>query len=127
MDSKGNCVAVQLASLLNMPLDKVENQIDHIWKVLPEPEKRQYDIDGEPKTWRELGVTAKMITNFGLNNGMNVHIMSGGRKIAQFKHDKGRKNCASALLSRPTTLGFTALKASKEVYRTKPCQTTRHF
>mgnify|MGYP006975915715 CR=1 FL=1 len=89
-DSKGNCVAVQLASLLNMPLDKVENQIDRIWKVLPEPEKKQYDIDGELKTWRDLGVTAKMITHFGLDNGMNVHIMTGGRKITQYKHDKGR-------------------------------------
>ena len=63
-----------------MPLDKVENEIDRIWKILPEAEKKQYDIDGQPKTWRELGVTAKMITNFGLNNGMNVHIMSGGAK-----------------------------------------------
>ena len=46
LDSKGNCVAVQLASLLDMPLDKVENQIDRIWKVLPESEKKQYDING---------------------------------------------------------------------------------
>ena len=70
----------QLSSLLNMPLDKVGNEIDRIWEVLPEPEKKQYDIDGELKTCRELGVTAKMITHFGLNNGMDVHIMSGGAK-----------------------------------------------
>ena len=124
LDSKGNCVAVQLASLLKMPLDRVENEIDRIWKRLTDTDKQQYELDGESKTWRDLGVTAKMITHFGLENGMNVHIMSGGERLHNTNTTRGERRCASALQYLLTTLGFTMSKASNEVYPTKPCQTT---
>ena len=56
--------------MLNMPLDKAVNEIDRRWEILPETAKKQYDIDGAQKTWRDLGVTAKMITHFGRNSEM---------------------------------------------------------
>ena len=41
LDSHGNCVAVQLAALLKIPIDKVERDIDFIWKQQPPGEQSQ--------------------------------------------------------------------------------------
>ena len=58
LDSKGNCVAVQLASSLNMPLDRAEHQTESIWKGMPETDHKQYEIDGHhlrpAATWVSL-------------------------------------------------------------------------
>ena len=36
-DSQGNCVAVQLAALLKVPLDRIELEIDRLYRQLAEP------------------------------------------------------------------------------------------
>ena len=40
------------------------------------------------------GVSSTIIAEPGMKHGMNVYVLSGGRKIAQFKHDKkGKRAC----------------------------------
>ena len=86
LDSKGNCVAVQLAALLKTPIDRIEREIDSLYHQLEQP--GQYEVDGVKQSWRHMGVTSKIIAQLGLNHGMNVYILSQGREIAQFKHGK---------------------------------------
>ena len=91
-DSQGNCVAVQLSALLKIPLDRIELEIDGLYRQLAEP--GQYEIDGIQRSWREMGVTSRIIAQLGLNHGMNVYVLSQGRKIAQFKHGRrGNRAC----------------------------------
>ena len=91
-DSKGNCVAVQLAALLKTPIERIEREIDSLYHQLSEP--GQYEIDGVKQSWRDAGVTSKIIAQLGLNHGMNVYVLSQGRKIAQYKHErKGKRAC----------------------------------
>ena len=91
LDSKGNCVAVQLSALLKMPLERVEHEIDMLYNT---SSNSQYVIDGELLSWREAGVTSNIISQFGVNHGMNVYVLTGGKKIAQYKHDKkGKRAC----------------------------------
>ena len=100
LDSKGNCVAVQLAALLKTPIDRIEREIDSLYHQLEQP--GQYEVDGVKQSWRDMGVTSKIIAQLGLNHGMNIYILSQGRKIVQFKHDtKGKRAClwAQDLLS----------------------------
>ena len=41
-----------------------------------------------------MGVTSRIIAQLGMNHGMNVYVLSQGRKIAQFKHGKrGNRAC----------------------------------
>ena len=92
LDSKGNCVAVQLSALLNIPLDRIEQEIDAIYNDLSE--YGQYDIDEKVHSWREMGVSPNIVTQLGLNHGMNVYVLQHGRKIAQSKHMKrGKRAC----------------------------------
>ena len=86
LDSKGNCVAVQLSALLKKPISRIENEIDRFFHALED--KSQYEVDGHVYSWREMGVTAKIIAQIGESNNMNTYILSGGRKIAQFKHNR---------------------------------------
>ena len=91
-DSQGNCVAVQLAALLKLPLENIERETDFIFNNLTD--FGQYDVDGETQSWRTMGVSSKIIAELGMKHGMNVYVLSGGRKIAQFKHDKkGKRAC----------------------------------
>ena len=77
LDSAGKCVAVQLSSILKLPLDRIECELDHL-----------ADDD-----WRETSVSSRTIVNLGTRHGMNVYIMASGRKISQHKHDKqGQKS-----------------------------------
>ena len=40
------------------------------------------------------GVNSKIIAQPGINHGMNVYVLSQGRKIASYKHDKkGKRAC----------------------------------
>ena len=40
------------------------------------------------------GVTSKIIAQVGINHGMNVYVLSQGRKIASYKHSKkGKRAC----------------------------------
>ena len=92
MDSKGNCVAVQLSALLKVPLDCIEHEIDVIYSNLPN--YAQYDVDGVIHSWREMGVSPNIVTQLGLNHGMNVYVLHRGRKISQSKHTKkGKRAC----------------------------------
>ena len=75
-DSQGNCVAVQLSALLKIPLDRIELEIDGLYRQLAEP--GQYEIDGIQRSWREMGVTSRIIAQLGLNHGMNVYVLSQG-------------------------------------------------
>ena len=86
LDSKGNCVAVQLSALLKKPISRIENEIDRFFHALED--KSQYEVDGHVYSWREMGVTTKIIAQIGESNNMNTYILSGGRKIAQFKHNR---------------------------------------
>ena len=91
-DSKGNCVAVQLAALLKTPIERIEREIDSLYHQLSEP--GQYEIDGVKQSWRDAGVTSKIIAQISLNHGRNVYVLSQGRKIAQYKHErKGKRAC----------------------------------
>ena len=54
----------------------------------------QYEVDGIKRSWREMGVNSKIIAQLGINHGMNVYVLSQGRKIASYKHDKkGKRAC----------------------------------
>ena len=85
-DSQGNCVAVQLAALLKVPLDRIELEIDRLYRQLAKP--GQCEIDGIQRSSRDMGVTSRIISQLGMHHGMNVYVLSQGRKIAQFKHGK---------------------------------------
>ena len=94
MDSKGNCVAVQLAALLKSPLDRVEQEIEQVYREIIDATPGQYEVDGIKRPWQEMGVTSKIIAQVGINHGMNVYVLSQGRKIASYKHSKkGKRAC----------------------------------
>ena len=95
LDSEGKCVAVQLSSILKLPLDRIELELDHL-----------ADDD-----WRVTGVSLRTIVNLGIRHGMNVYIMAGGRKISQHKHEKMAKELACALQWKATMLGSTKQRA----------------
>ena len=86
LDAKGNCVAVQLSALLKLPLESVECEIDAIYRNLKD--YGQYEIDGEVQSWRQLGVTSRIVIELGNNHGMNVHVLQNGRKISAHRHGR---------------------------------------
>ena len=94
IDSKGNCVAVQLAALMKPSLDNIEQEIDQLYTEMTRDSAGQYEVDGIKRSWREMGVSSKIIAQLGVNHGMNVYVLSQGRKIASYKHDKkGKRAC----------------------------------
>ena len=95
LDSAGKCVAVQLASILKLPLDRIERELDLL-----------ADDD-----WRETGVSSRTVVALGIRHGMNVYIMAGGRKISQHRHEKGAREPACASQWKGTMPGFTRRKA----------------
>ena len=106
-------MAVQLSALLKMPLQRVEHEIDMLYNTVS---KSQYIVDGQLLDWRDAGVSSCIISQFGLNHGMNVYVLSGGKKIAQFRHDKKVRVRAYAMLLMVTMLGFTILRAYVAVF-----------
>ena len=64
-DSQGNCVAVQLAALLKLPLERIEREIDFIFNNLTD--LGQYEVDGETQSWRTMGVSSKLIAELASN------------------------------------------------------------
>ena len=58
LDSKGNCVAVQLSALLKMPLQRVEHEIDMLYNTVS---KSQYIVDNQLLDWRDAGVSSCII------------------------------------------------------------------
>ena len=106
-------MAVQLSALLKMPLQRVEHEIDMLYNT---DSKSQYIVDGQLLNWRDAGVSSCIISQFGLNHGMNVYVLSGGKKIAQFKHDKKVSVHVCAMLLMETMHGFTNLKVSAAVF-----------
>ena len=58
IDSKGNCVAVQLAALMKSPLDCIEQEIDQLYKEMTHDNAGQYEVDGIKQSWREMGVSS---------------------------------------------------------------------
>ena len=94
IDSKGNCVAVQFAALMKSSWDSIEQEIDQLYKEMTRDSAGQYEVDGIKRSWREMGVNPKIIAQLGVNHGMNVYVLSQGRKIASYKHDKkGNRAC----------------------------------
>ena len=88
IDSKGNCVAIQVAALMKSPLDCIEQEIDQLYKEMTHNNAGQYEVDGIKRSWREMGVSSKIIAQLGINHGVHVYVLSQGRKIASYKHDK---------------------------------------
>ena len=80
IDNKGNCVAVQLAALMRSPLDSIEQEIDQLYKEMTRDSAGQYEVDGIKRAWREMGVSSNIIAELGVNHGMNVYVLSQGRK-----------------------------------------------
>ena len=71
MDSKGNCVAVQFVALLKSPLDRVQQEIEQVYREIIDATPGQYEVDGIKRPWQEMGVTSKIIAQVGINHGMN--------------------------------------------------------
>ena len=74
-DSQGDCVAVQLSALLNMPLKQVHDEIERLW---------QATANAHAESWRTAGVDSRIIGNFVTNQGMNCFGLWHGRKIREY-------------------------------------------
>ena len=55
IDSKGNCVAVQLAALMKPPLDCIEHDIDQLYTEMTHDSAGQDAVDGIKRSWRDMG------------------------------------------------------------------------
>ena len=94
IDSKGNCVAVQLAAIMKTDLDSIEQEIDQLYNEMTRDNAGQYEVYGIKRSRRDMGVNSTIIAQLGVNHGMNVYVLSQGRKIASYKHDKkGKRAC----------------------------------
>ena len=79
---------------MKSPLDCIEQEIDQLYTEMTHDSAGQYEVDGIKRSWREMGVSSKIIAQLGVNHGMNVYVLSQGRKIASYKHDKkGKRAC----------------------------------
>ena len=118
IDSKGNCVAVQLAAIMKSPLDSIEQEIDQLYKEMTRDNAGQYEVDGIKRSWREMGVNSKIIAQLGVNHGMNVYVLSQGRKIASYTHSKKANVHFCVLQSTVTMHGVMKRKRSVDRFRT---------
>ena len=80
-DQRGDCVAVQLAALLKMPLKQVHDEIEQLWQATPAREE----------SWRTAGVDSRIIGTFVTNQGMNCFVLWKGRKIREYRARTNRR------------------------------------
>ena len=81
-DSKGDCVAVQLAALLKLPLAQVHDEIEALW---------QTSAQAGQESWRTAGVDSRIVGAFATNRGMNCHVVWKGQKIREFRARRNKR------------------------------------
>ena len=82
-DQQGDCVAAQLAALLQMPLKQVHDEIERLW---------QATAHAHEESWRTTGVDSRIIGTFVTNQGMNCFVLWKGRKIREYRARNNRRN-----------------------------------
>jgi len=93
-DNKGECVAVQLAALLKLPLEQVRCEIDALWRKHYPPTKvddNPYLFDGQLESWRTVGVDSHLVGAFATRRGMNCYVVSRGQKVMEFRAPVNKK------------------------------------
>ena len=81
-DSNGDCVAVQLAALLDMPLEQVHNEIERLW---------QTSASEEQESLQTAGVDSRLVGEFVTNQGMSCSVLWKGRKIREYRARVNRR------------------------------------
>ena len=78
---------------MKSPLDCIEQEIDQLYREMTHDNAGQYEWMASNDRC-ERWVSQKIIAQLGINHGMNVYVLSQGRKIASYKHDKkGKRAC----------------------------------
>ena len=72
-DSQGDCVAVQLAALLKMPLNQVHDEIDEIWRA--RNPSCFWSVNKIYESWQTAGVDSRIIGEFVTKQGMNCYVL----------------------------------------------------
>ena len=99
--SKGDCVAVQLAALLKLPLAQVHDEIEARW---------QSSAQAGQESWRTAGVDSRIVGAFATNRGMNCHVVWKGQKIREFWRAATGGRAASPTPWTACTRGSTATR-----------------
>ena len=93
--TENNCVCHQLALQTEVPLEEIEAEMDEVLQELPTANKLIF----EGKSWREVGITAKMLLMWAAKRQTPCHIMWGGDLIQSHRPingNGGRARCKKA-------------------------------